>query len=50
MQQIHYAVDWVDVRQAQCQRAKESLITPALPIGDAAHPVDVVLFRICELS
>ena len=46
IQQFHYAFAWEVIKQAQFDRALQSLTTPALGLGGAAQKVDVVLFVI----
>jgi hypothetical protein len=46
IQQFHYAFAWEVIKQAQFDKAVQSLTTPALGLGGAAQIVDVVLFDI----
>jgi hypothetical protein len=46
IQQFHYAFAWKVIKQAQFDKALQSLTTPALGLGGAAQMVDVVLFDI----
>jgi hypothetical protein len=46
IQQIHYATSWVIIKEAQFNKAVQSLDHPGLALGGAAQPVDVVLFFI----
>jgi hypothetical protein len=55
IQQFHYAFAWETIKQAQFDKAVQSLTVPALGLGGAAQIVDVALFDIrkfifyCEL-
>jgi hypothetical protein len=46
IQQIHYAVDWSTIKQAQFDQAVKSLSHPGLAFGGAAERTDVILFYI----
>jgi hypothetical protein len=46
IQQLHYATSWVIIKEAQFNKAIESLKHPGLALGGAAQPVDEVLFFI----
>ncbi|KAN0108479.1 hypothetical protein V8E51_008221 [Hyaloscypha variabilis] len=46
IQQLHYATSWVVIKEAQFNKAVQSLDHPGLALGGAAQPVDVVLFFI----
>lgn len=46
VQQIHFAVAWVDIKEAQFAKAVLSLTDPSLAFGGAAQIWDVVLFYI----
>ena len=50
IQQFHYAFAWEVIKQAQFDKAVQSLTTPALGLGGAAQTMDVVLFDIREYS
>jgi hypothetical protein len=50
IQQFHYAFAWEVIKQAQFDKAVQSLTTPALGLGNAAQVVDVVLFDIREFN
>jgi hypothetical protein len=49
IQQLHYATSWVVIKEAQFDKAVQSLDHPGLALGGAAQPVDVVLFFIRKL-
>lgn len=49
IQQIHYATSWLIIKEAQFNKAVQSLHHPGLAFGGAAQPVDVVLFFIRKL-
>lgn len=44
IQQIHYVVDWHEIKHAQYEQAVRSLDHPALAFGGAAEKADIVLF------
>ena len=46
VQQLHYALDWRIIKQAQFDQAIKSLSHPGLAFGGAAEKADVVLFYI----
>ena len=46
IQQFHYATSWVDIKQAQFEKAIQSLTEPSLAFGGAAQKTDVALFYI----
>lgn len=45
-QQLHYATSWEKIKQAQYNKAVESLTNPSLGFGGAADITDVVLYWI----
>ncbi|CZR61688.1 uncharacterized protein PAC_11585 [Phialocephala subalpina] len=49
IQKFHYAFAWEVIKQAQFDKAVQSLTTPALGLGGAAQTVDVVLFDILDI-
>jgi hypothetical protein len=50
IQQIHYAISWIDIKRAEYTRAVESLTIPALGFFGTAQELDVVLtdIRTCH--
>jgi hypothetical protein len=50
IQQLHYAISWKVIKEAQFDKAVQSLKHPGLAIGGAAQPVDVVLFFIRKFT
>ncbi|CAG8952343.1 hypothetical protein HYFRA_00001089 [Hymenoscyphus fraxineus] len=46
VQQIHYAVNWRNIKQLQYERALENLRHPARAFGGAAGGLDDALFYI----
>jgi hypothetical protein len=46
IQQLHYAIAWVIIKEAQFDQAVQSLTHKGLALGGAAQPTDKVLFYI----
>jgi hypothetical protein len=50
IQQLHYATAWAIIKQAQFDKALETLTHPGLALGVSAQSVDQVLFFIRKIS
>lgn len=50
IQQLHYAISWKIIKEAQFVKAVQSLDHPGLALGGAAQRVDVVLFFIRKFT
>lgn len=48
IQQVHYATAWIDIKQAQFEKAVKNLSNPPILSSGAAEKTDVVLFSIRE--
>jgi glucan phosphoethanolaminetransferase (alkaline phosphatase superfamily) len=47
---LSYAISWKTIKEAQFDKAVQSLEHPGLAIGGAAQPLDVVLFFIRKFT
>jgi len=46
VQQLHFAIEWESVKEAEFEKALRSVKTPSLALSGPAQEIDIVLFNI----